>query len=107
MFEVRITAEAIAILDRRIDRGDQEFGLVVRRVGRAGDNLRDTNGQPAWSFEEKYPWDIRIARIPEGASRVVVADGIKVYLPFISAASELGIVVTAKEGQLHVQTIDA
>lgn len=106
MFEVRITAAAMAMLDRRLDRHDEKFGLMVRRVGRAGDNFRDSNGDATWSFEEKPPWEVRIVQIPDGAPRTVMADGIKVYLSFKPAPAEPGIVVTAREGMLHVETID-
>jgi hypothetical protein len=107
MFEVRITEAARAMLDGRPDRGDRQFGLMVRRLKRTADNFRDSSGHDRWTFEERHPWEILVTSIPEDAQRVLVADGIKVYLPFISAASEPGITITVKEGRLHVETIDA
>jgi len=110
MFEVRITAEAKRIIEREIANHEgPNVGLMIHRQGPVGDISRTADGSASWQIERRHPWAVRVgsySAIGEKEEDVVVVDGVNIWLPLIPRASELGVVVTAQGGQLHVEAID-
>ena len=110
MFEVRVTSEAREIIGRAIANHEgPKAGLMIHRQGPVGELLRNSNGLPTWSIERRYPWAIQVGSyesIPDDDETIVFVDGIRIWLPIIPRQGELGVTVTVREGQLHVEAID-
>ena len=111
MFEVRFTAEAKTIIANAIaNHAGPKAGLMIHRQGPVGDVSRTPSGHTAWSIEHRHPWAIQVGSyesIPDDDESIMFVDGIRVWLPLIPREGELGVVVTVREDQLHVEAIDA
>ena len=109
MFEVRFTSEAREVIGRAIANNDgPKVGLMIHRQGLIGEITRSANGLPTWSVEHRYPWAIQIGSnetIPDDDETIVLVDGIRIWLPIIPRQGELGVIVTVRESQLHVEAI--
>jgi hypothetical protein len=110
MFEVRITAEAKQLIDHAIANHEgPKPGLMIHRQGPVGDVSRSTNGDVQWQIERHHPWAIQVGAygsIPDNDENIVFVEGIRVWLPLIPRTGEEGVVVSVREGQLHVEAID-
>ena len=110
MFDVRFTAEATAIIRKEIaDCDGAKAGLMIHRQGLVGDISRNSSGQAAWSIQRPHPWAIQVGSyetIRDDDETIVFVDGVRVWLPLIPRKGEIGVIVTVKEGQLHVEAID-
>ena len=110
MFEVRITAEAKTIIWRAIANEDRaKAGLMIHRQAPTGDVSRNSSGQAVWSIERPHPWAIQIGSyetIRDDDETIVFVDGVRVWLPLIPRKGELGVIVSVRDGQLHVEAID-
>jgi hypothetical protein len=107
MFTVRIDAAARPALDRALaSEGSSRPGITIHRQGPIADLTRSPSGEASWSVERQEPWKVRIGSfdtIPDDAADVVIIDGVRVWLAFIPREGESGVVVTLRNGQLHVE----
>ena len=111
MFEVRLTPEAKTIVERAMAKHvGPKPGLMIHRQGPVGDVSRTPRGNTAWSIERRHPWAIQIGSyetIPDDDETIMFVDGIRVWLPLIPREGERGVIVGVRNGQLHVDAIDA
>lgn len=111
MFTVLITTEAKPLIESGLAAVDGlRPGVMIHRQGPVGDVTRTPKGDAQWKVEHPHPWKLRFGSfetIPDDSSDVQVVDGIRVWLPLIPRPNEKGVVVTVKDGQLHVVANDA
>jgi|SRR5579859_7435645 len=110
MFEVRITDEAKHIIAKAVaEHEGPKAGLMIHRQGPVGEVSRNADGAAQWQIERRHPWAIRVGAWPnvsDNDQNIVIVDGVRIYLPLIPRSGEKGVVVSARDGVLHVESID-
>ena len=82
--------------------------LSIGRMGSRADVVRLADGTVHWAIERPHPWVVTITEqpavnpYPEG---IVVVDGVDIFLALIPRAGELGLRISARDGQLFVDEI--
>lgn len=108
MFTVTISPEARPLLDKALaEVGAERPGVTIHRQGKAAELKRTADGQAAWSIETPHPWGIKVGSfetIADTDEDVQVIDGVRVWLALLPRPDETGIVITVRNGQLHVET---
>ncbi len=111
MFDVRITPEAKPIIERALaSHKGPKAGLMIHRQGPVGDVSRALDGGVEWKIMRPDPWTIQVGSyesIPDDNENIMFVEGVRIWLPLIPRPGELGVVVLVREGQLHVEAIDA
>jgi hypothetical protein len=110
MFAVRITADAMHIVERMLAKVDgPKPGLMIHRQGPLGENSRTESGDVGWEIQRRHQWAARAdsyETIADDDENLVIVDGVRVWLPLIPRPGEKGVVVCAREGELHVEAIE-
>lgn len=109
MFEVRFSAEATALIGKMFAESRlSRPGLTIHRQGPVADLTRARDGRAEWNVERPHPWKIRLTdfeMIADDAVDVVIIDGMRIWLALIPRPKEMGVEVSVRNGELHVDAI--
>jgi hypothetical protein len=110
MFPIRITAEAMPVVQRSLSQvTGPKPGLMIHRQGAVGENSRTSSNEAKWEIQRFHPWAVRAEScetISDDDENIVFVDGVRIWLPLIPRPGERGVVVCLRDDHLHVDAIE-
>jgi len=103
---VRITPEAKELILAAFVREQlTRPGLMIHRQGPVGEVTRTSAGDAKWRVERPHPWRAQVLEIGDHHDDIVLVEGVLVWLPLIPRKGELGVQVSARNGELYVEAL--